>query len=429
MSDSRTVRDNPDLARLIEDGFAVRIVAGHLVIDDVPFVGTDKAVRRGSFLCPLDRDQDGRPGTHVMWFHGGTPCDQSGQPLGGINPSVGQIAPAPKLASTCGFSLKPPEGYGDFYEKVALYATIISGPAQAIDPATSPRTFKPLVTDEDDGVFKYLDTFSSRAGITAYNQRLAIEKVVVIGAGGTGSYLLDLLAKTPIRNIHIYDDDVFAPHNAFRSPGAADIEDLRAGQKKVEYLTTIYERMRRYIHPHSVRITQTNLHEILDADFVFLAMDPSAVKADIVDALAVHNIPFVDTGIGVGITPDGIGGLVRVTTGRPGEYGHIDRVGISAYDDDDDADYNTNIQVSELNMLAAAMAVLQFKQFLGFYADNEQELHTVFSIDDNILGHRFGRSEPPSIASTQESDSHTRSHSTDEPPGTDTDVSIEGDVA
>lgn len=413
MSDSRTVRDQPDLARLVEEGYAVRIVAGHLVIDDVPYLGADRTVQRGSFLCPLDRDPQGRPGTHVMWFHGGTPCDQTGQPLSGINQGVGQIAPAPELASTCGFSLKPPEGYGDLYEKVTLYATIVGGPAQTIDPEATPRTYRPLVTDEDDGVFKYVDTFSSRARITEYNQRLAIKKVVIIGAGGTGSYLLDLLAKTPIWEIHIYDDDVFATHNAFRSPGAADIEDLRAGMEKVAYLARIYSRMRRHIYPHDVRVTATNAHEILDADFVFLTMDPNPEKAEIVDVLIAHRVPFIDTGIGVGTTPDGIGGLIRVTTGYPDNYDRIDRVGVSAYEENDDADYNTNIQVSELNMLAAAMAVLQFKQWIRFYADNEHELHAVYSIDDNTLSHRFGRSEPRAIGHKGDDDSSSRDRSAD----------------
>ena len=38
MSGSRLVRSSPDLARLVQDGYAVRIVNGFLVIDDIPFV-------------------------------------------------------------------------------------------------------------------------------------------------------------------------------------------------------------------------------------------------------------------------------------------------------------------------------------------------------------------------------------------------------
>jgi hypothetical protein len=397
MSASRTVREHPDLIQLVNEGYAVRIVAGHLVIDDIPFVTAEKAVQRGSLLCPLDRDGNGAPGSHIMWFHGGDPCGPDGHPLAGINRDVQRIAPAPDLASSCAFSLKPPSGYATFYEKVSLYSTIVAGPAQAIDPEVTALTFKPIVTDEDESVFRYLDTFSSRARITEFSQRLAVGKVVIVGAGGTGSYLLDLLAKTPIRELHVYDGDVFATHNAFRAPGAAGIADLEARLKKVDYLAGIYGRMRRQIHPHPVRVTAANVSELMDADFVFLAMDPSPDKSAIVKTLEAQGLPFIDTGIGVGITPNGIGGVIRVTTGRAGHFDHIQRAGVLANDDNDDADYNTNIQVSELNMIAAAMAVLQFKQLLGFYADDENELHTLYSIEDNVLGHRFGQSEPAQI--------------------------------
>ncbi|MDJ0458571.1 ThiF family adenylyltransferase [Arthrobacter sp. NQ7] len=393
MSASRTVLEHADLTQLVNEGYAVRIIAGHLVIDDMPFVTAEKTVQRGSLLCPLDRDGNGGPGSHVMWFHGGQPCDRDGQPLAGINGGVQGIAPAPDMVSSCAFSLKPPSGYASFYEKVSLYSTIVAGPAQAIDPEVTPFTFRPITTDEEESVFRYLDTFSSRARITEFTRRLAVGKVVIVGAGGTGSYLLDLLAKTPIRELHVYDGDVFATHNAFRAPGAADIADLDARVKKVDYFAGIYGRMRRHIHPHPVPVTASNLSELLDADFVFLAMDPSPDKTAIVETLEAHGLPFIDTGIGVGITPGGIGGLIRVTTGHDGHFDHIQRTGVLANDENDDADYNTNIQVSELNMMAAAMAVLQFKQHLGFYADDEKELHTLYSIEDNALGHRFGQSE------------------------------------
>ena len=43
---------------------------------------------------------------------------------------------------------------------------MVIGPAQAIDPEATPLTFKPVETDEETAYSVYLDTFSSRAGIT-----------------------------------------------------------------------------------------------------------------------------------------------------------------------------------------------------------------------------------------------------------------------
>ena len=59
---------------------------------------------------------------------------------------------------------------------------------------------------------------------------MALKKIIILGLGGTGSYILDLVAKTPVKEIHLYDGDTFYQHNAFRSPGAPSSDELRARQ-------------------------------------------------------------------------------------------------------------------------------------------------------------------------------------------------------
>ena len=71
--------------------------------------------------------------------------------------------------------------------------------------------------------------------------------VALVGLGGTGAYILDLVVKTPVAEIHLYDGDVFLQHNAFRSPGAASVADLRAKLNKVDYYKDRYSPMRRHI--------------------------------------------------------------------------------------------------------------------------------------------------------------------------------------
>jgi tRNA A37 threonylcarbamoyladenosine dehydratase len=91
-------------------------------------------------------------------------------------------------------------------------------------------------------VFNYPDTNSSRAGIEFLNRKFENQKIAIIGLGGTGSYILDQVAKTPVKEIHIFDADVFQLHNAFRSPGAVSSEKLEAenGIMKVDYYYGIY---------------------------------------------------------------------------------------------------------------------------------------------------------------------------------------------
>ncbi|MGU3432617.1 ThiF family adenylyltransferase [Actinomycetes bacterium M1A6_2h] len=393
---SQLVRSSPDLARLAQDGFAVRIINGFLVVDDVPYVDAAAQVQWGSLLCPLDLagNSTATPSTHVMCFVGGVPHDKNGQPIDGlVNEGVEKWSATPELTATCGFSQKPDGGYPDFYEKVTHYAAMIAGPAEAVDPAANPHSFKPLQTDEDDGVFKYVDTFSSRAGITELNNRLAIEKVVIIGLGGTGAHILDALAKTPALTIHVYDGDFFRSHNAFRAPGAASFEDVASSTMKVDYYTAMYSVMRRDVIPHPVYVTSDNVHELHNASFVFLAMDTGDDKRAIVETLIVNDIPFIDTGVGLSKDADAINGQLRITTSTPGRSDHIAKDGLISYFVGEDAEYDTNLQVDELNALAANLAVLRYKKLLGFYADVEDERHSVYVVDGGDLHHRYGDSD------------------------------------
>lgn len=396
MSGSRLVRNSPDLARLVQDGFAVRIVNGYLVVDDIPYVDDAAQVQWGSFLCPLDLSgtTTAPPATHVMCFVGGVPRDQHGKPIKDlVNPGVEKWSAGPGLTAACGFSQKPGGGYKNFYDKVVYYTAMVMSPAQAVDPEVSPHTYKPIETDEDDGVFCYVDTFSSRAGITELNNLLGLEKVVIIGLGGTGAHLLDALAKTPARTIHLYDGDYFRTHNAFRAPSAASLDDLAAGLKKVEYYTGVYSRMHRGIVPHPVNVTADNVNELLDANFVFLAMDTGPDKKAIVDALTEQGIRFIDTGVGLSKDADGIAGQLRITTSTAGRSDHIVRDELISYFAGDDAEYDTNLQVDELNAITANLAIIRYKKLLGFYADVEDERHTVFVVNSGDLHHRYGTSD------------------------------------
>ena len=68
--------------------------------------------------------------------------------------------------------------------------------------------------------------------------------MAIVGLGGTGSYILDFLAKTPVQHIHLFDGDRFLQHNAFRSPGAPSLEELQEELSKVGWFQRIYSRMR-----------------------------------------------------------------------------------------------------------------------------------------------------------------------------------------
>jgi hypothetical protein len=47
--------------------------------------------------------------------------------------------------------------------------------------------------------------------------------------------------------------------------------------------------------------------------------------------------------------------------------------------------YGSRAQVSDMNMLAAALAVIRFKKHFGFYLDLEGEHHSVFQMDGAVM--------------------------------------------
>ena len=144
-----------------------------------------------------------------------------------------------------------------------------------------------------------MDNASSRAGISAASAKLESEKIAIIGLGGTGSYVLDLIAKTPVKEIHLFDGDNLLQHNAFRSPSAASKEELRAGYRKVEYMSRHDGAMRRGIKAHPVRIDAENVSLIQGRTFVFVCIDNGAAKLPIIEYLESEDISFIDVGIGI----------------------------------------------------------------------------------------------------------------------------------
>ncbi len=383
---SRLVSRSPDLQRLHQEGYDIEIRSGYLLVKHVPFATSAREVAFGTLISELSTTgtTTTRPADHVVSFAGGVPCDQHGNQLSKIINSTGEQRQADWLTVDCRFSSKPPDGYPDYYAKMTAYANMLSGFAQAIDPAVSVRSLMPVPMTEDQSVFRYLDSASSRARISLITGKLALPKVAIIGLGGTGGYVLDQVAKTPVSEIHLYDGDTFFAHNAFRAPGAASADDLDAMPSKAEYHRDRYDAMRRGIIAHPCYVGESNVSDLRDMTFVFLTIDAGPDKKLIVEKLEEYDVPFIDTGMGVYRTGDMLGGIVTVTTSTPGHRDHV-RAGNRITFTDGGDEYDHNIQIADLNMLNAVLAVIKWKKLYGFYADDEHELFTAYTVTANQL--------------------------------------------
>ncbi|MGP8016815.1 MAG: ThiF family adenylyltransferase [Thermoplasmata archaeon] len=380
------INRSPDLQQLRDEGFEVEIFKAYVLVGHVPYVNSNRQVAFGTLISPLTLAGDvaSKPGDHVALWAGDYPCDSKGSQLTALvnNPNVHEEI-RPGLVATHSFSQKPAGGYPDYYQKMTAYVRILEGEARLIEPDATARTFPVIRLSEEDSVFCYLDSASSRAGIVPITEKLERRRVAIVGLGGTGAYVLDFVAKTPVGEIHLFDGDSFLQHNAFRSPGAPSCDDLERKQTKVEWFAGIYSRMRRKIFAHPKNIDEATVGELKVMDFVFLCVDKGGPKRLMVDYLVDNGIPFVDVGMGLNVQDGALGGLVRVTTSTPTRHNHL--AARIPYTDGEDNEYSRNIQIADMNALNAALAVIKWKKLWGFYLDMAGEQHTVFGISTNLL--------------------------------------------
>jgi molybdopterin/thiamine biosynthesis adenylyltransferase len=283
------------------------------------------------------------------------------------------------------FSRKPSRGhYTDYFEKIETYVSLIAREVSLIEPTVTAFTFEVVEPEDEDYPFSYLDTASARAEINVISNKLANDKIAIIGVGGTGSYVLDLVAKTPVKEIHLFDADKFSTHNAFRAPGAPSVDELREQRLKTRYLEGIYSQMNRRIKAHETGIDSSNVDALRDMTFVFLCFDPGPDKKIIVDKLEELSISFIDVGIGLYRRGDSLGGKLRVTTSLPGRRESA-RHNIPLSGGDANDEYDKNIQIADLNALNACLAVIKWKKLRGFYLDEEREQLTTYTISFNML--------------------------------------------
>ncbi len=375
-----------DVRRLIDEGYAVALVDGMLVVSQVPYLKPTGSVGRGELLVPLSMagDRIVAPRVHTAWWIGEAPCETDGTTLRGVavNAPSRTMLPGRGLARML---CSKPDGreFHDHHEFVATYIALLGGPAAAIDPLATARTrARPVPVDVRGGDFAYLDTATPRAALTSFNDRIRGQTVGIIGLGGTGSYVLDLVSKCCVHAIHLFDDDVFEQHSAFRAPGAATIDDLRAGRRKVDHFAAMYRSIHRGLVPHAVRINAGTAPLLDMLDFAFVCIDDAAAKPPIMDRLAARGIAYVDAGMGLHASERGIVGAMRTTLITPGNEGLIDRIPIVG---DPDGIYSTNIQICELNALNAAFGVIAWKQHYGFYGANRRTGNQVFVLEDGIV--------------------------------------------
>ena len=237
--------------------------------------------------------------------------------------------------------------------------------------------------------FHIPNTFEARAGIAPVQDHIRGDRIAIIGLGGTGSFLLDLIAKTPLSEIHLLDSDRVGWHTLMRAPGvptAEEIEQVRRGSLlKVDYYRSKYPAFRGGIHAHPVRVDSPEMfaefvseHPI---DFAFICIDQlaegdSARQDAVYRAVSAAGVPFIDSGVSITVEDSAVRGAVTTTAYEAGSdvwEGAVPNARLHG-----DAPGYRNVQLPEVNAAAAVLAVMEWRRRTGQYVSETPSFYQKF---------------------------------------------------
>jgi hypothetical protein len=382
---TQLIDHNDDLRKLKDEGFNISIISGNLVVKAIPYVNKEKKVLFGTIYCPLtlSGEKTAPPQDHTVRFMGEHPCDQFGTEDNTFVNSSQMHTLTPDIIGSYYFSSRSQTGnYPDFYSKLTKYVDLLAGPAKSIDPGVSAQNAD-YEGYSDISVFKYTDTNTARAGLSHISERLKNQKIAILGLGGTGSFVLDFISKTPVKQISLFDGDEMLNHNAFRIPGVITLDELRKRPSKVSYFKEKYEELRSGIIEHEVYLDESNVTLLDGHDFVFLAIDRAKAKKNIIEHLMASGIPFVDLGMGISVVGNSLRGTIRKTLITPDNNLFLKRIAMEHAADEDI--YSQNIQISELNALNAILGIITWKKMNGFYLSEDIIFNSTFIVDEEEI--------------------------------------------
>jgi molybdopterin/thiamine biosynthesis adenylyltransferase len=381
---SNELESHEIIKRLLDANYAISLVEGFLVVHDVPYLDSAKKLKKALLAAPLHTPTPttlGPPFNHQMFWSGEQPYNLDDTPI--------SLANIPGNVSLLGvhfprnLSNKPPEGFGNYFDLVEHYVVLISGPAEELFGATA-KTGAQYNVSSSTSVFKVRDTFSAKAELTDLNQLLAEEHIAIVGLGGTGSYVLDFMVKTPVKTILAFDYDIFEVHNAFRSPGETNFDDF--GRLKTDTYLRKYDNFRHGLTFQKLKVGRTDDNSFAGVTFAFVCIDDGESRGAICDMLLRLGIPFIDVGMGVELEHEKLDGLIRTTlfTDESSKLA-INEVPIDKAEEMDA--YRTFVQIAELNAINAAVAVIKYKQLRGFYADENRYYQNILTVgSSNWIG-------------------------------------------
>lgn len=125
--------------------------------------------------------------------------------------------------------------------------------------------------------------------------------------------------------------------------------------------------------------------QLKEISFVFICIAKGSGKRLIVERLQEWGIPFIDVGMGIQLGAENtLGGIVTVTASTANKRDHVS-IRTAFSDGEAVNEYSNNVQISELNALNAALAVIRWKKLCGYFDDVTKEYYCAYTIRSNQL--------------------------------------------
>ena len=206
------------------------------------------------------------------------------------------------------------------------------------------------------------------------------------------------MVKTPVAEIHLLDGDRMDWHNFMRAPGAPTCEEIESQRRdrplKVDYYRAKYAGLPEGVHAHGVRVGDPggfaefiSAHPV-DCAFVCIDQEPDSdsPRQDMVySSLSEAGVPFVDSGVSITLSNDQVGGVVATSVYDAGSTAWMDWIPNARVLGD--APGYRNVQLPEVNSLAASLAVMAWRRWTEQYvSDSAGRLHR-FRLESGRVRH------------------------------------------
>lgn len=143
-------------------------------------------------------------------------------------------------------------------------------------------------------------------------ERLAQARVTVLGCGGLGGYIIEMLSRIGVGKLTLVDYDIFDSSNLNRQLLSTE-ENLGSSKaaeagRRVRLINSTVE-----VEVVEERLSPENIEEIIEGSMVVVdALDSIALKKQVEKACTRVNIPMVHGAIG--------GWIAQVAVVRPGDF-------------------------------------------------------------------------------------------------------------